>query len=375
MKQKVLWLMVLALGIALSSAPGLCDTKKSVHIGLAIPVTGPYSSYGKQLENGINLAVEEVNQSKGSDEASVELVIEDSRGIPETAKRAARKLTSDKRVLAVIGDFNSSSSMAARPVYQRAKTVQLSPTTTHPSFTPQNLYSFEIAGTQDRESEFMAKTAVETFGKKKIAVLFVNNDWGVFGRQTFSEEVEKLGGEIVASEGFFEQAADVSAAVEKVRSAGPEFLYICSMTPGGIRVLKQIHEIGWDDVIIMGARPMYLPQLIDGAGEAAENVLVGSIFFHGENRPEVQAFVKAYRQKYDQTPDMIAAIAYDAARLIITAIRNSSGDRESVRKALTEIKDFSGPTLKNASFTEDRHMTREFLILQVKDGDFVLYDH
>lgn len=343
-----------------------------VYIALSAPITGNYAEYGTNFKRAITLAVDEANAEGGINGRPIELIIGDSKGVPKESATLAQKFVSDRRIVAELGDFTSTSSLAAQSIYNRAKMVQLTPTSTHPDFAPGGPYSFSIAGKQTEEGPFMARFAVDTLGKKRIAFLYVNNDWGIAMRDHFTREAKQLGAEIVAEEAYFDGTTDFTAILTKFRALEPDLLYLTSMYNDGALINKQRQKLDWNDVTVMGAGSLYSPKFLELGGDSVENVYTSCVFFPGESRPEVQKFVKGFEEQYQQTPNVFAAVAYDAANMLIYAIRQAGTDREAIREALTQIQDFPGVTGK-ITFSEDGDVVKEYRKMYVKDGKFQLY--
>jgi len=350
----------------------LCDAKEPVCIGLSAPVTGQYADAGKSFQEGAEIAIETINKAGGIDGRKIELIVGDSQGDPKIAKRVAIDFTEDKRIVAEIGDFTSSCSLAAQPIYHRAEMVQLSPTSSHPSFAPGSPYSFGIVGTQAGEGPFLARMAVERLGKKRLAVAYLNTDWGIVLKKFFVEKAKQLGAEILAEEPYLEGTADFSAPVEKIRAAKPDLLFLASMVPDAAGICRQIQQVGWNDVILMGCPAICTPEFIKLSGNSAENLFSCATFVQDDPRPEVQNFIKAYKTRFNYMPDWFAAIAYDAMNLLGEAIKQGGTDRKAIHKALSEMKEFSGITGK-ITFSKYGDVIREYLLLYMKNGEFVLY--
>jgi len=350
----------------------IVHSKEPVQIGLSFPLTGQFSGYGNTTKKAIDLAIETVNKTGGINGSTLELIVRDTEGMPTKAKRIAREFGKNPQIAAVIGNFTSSSSMAARPIYDRDTLVQLSPTSSHPAFASGSPYSFEIIGTQDGESIFMAQQAVNNFKKKKLAVLYLNNDWGVAGQKFFVDEAKRLGAEIVALESFFAETTDFKPVLEKIYKAKPELLFIVSMYNSAVLILQEKKKLEWNDLIVMSPKALYNPKLIELGGDAVEGLYINAIFFPKNPRADVQKFVKEYGEKYGQVPDISAALAYDCLNILVQAIKQAGTDRKAIRNALANLKDFSG-VLGKIQFTEQGDVKRETFLLQVKNGEFVLY--
>lgn len=373
-KRRALFWIVLAGMIGCWIYPLVTTAAEPIYIGLSAPFSKEYAEYGVSFEKGVKLALETINAAGGLQGRPLEIVISDSEGEPNIAKRVARKLTEDARIVAVIGDFTSSCSMAAQPFFHRAGMVQISPTSSHPSFAPGSPFSFSLPGTDELLSTFMARAVVEKLQKKKAAVLYLNNDWGVAAQNIFAAEVKRLGGEIAAVEGFLDHTTDFLPVLEKLRAAQPDLLYLFTQLPDGKLILSQRQQIGWDDVYVMGYVDFYSPTIFELETDARRNLYTSSLgFFPTSPRPEVQTFVKTFETKYQEPPTQEAALAYDALNLIAAAIKQAGTDRKAIRDALANLKDFPGVT-GIMSFDQGGNVVKEYPVLQVREKDFALVE-
>ena len=157
--------MLLLVSSVVAGFAGQGLSAEPIYIALSAPLTGTYAEYGQNFKKAMTLGIEWINADGGINGRPIELVIGDSKGDPKESAALAQKFTSDKRIVAELGDFTSTCCLAAQPIYQRAGMVQLSPTSSHPSFAPGSPWSFGIIGTQAGEGPFMARYAVETLGK------------------------------------------------------------------------------------------------------------------------------------------------------------------------------------------------------------------
>ncbi|QTA91641.1 ABC transporter substrate-binding protein [Desulfonema magnum] len=364
--------------IALTGLLGLfffstfCDAKEPVYIGLSAPMTGYHAEIGKDFKNGIELALGQINKAGGIDGHPIALIIGDSQEQPEISKRIAEKFIRDHRIIAEIGDFTSPCSLMAQSVYRKARMVQLSPTVSHPLFATRSPYSFSICGTQEKEAPFIAQTAVKRLGKKRLAVLYVNDEWGIAVKKQFTEAAKYLGAEIVSAEPYFKNTTDFAPILEKFRAAKPDFLCLGTLANDAAMICKQRQKIGWNDVTLMGSIAIFTPELIRLGGNATEGVFTFAFFYPKDTRPAVQQFVRSYESEYHQPPSWFAAVAYDALNLLAESVRKAGSDRHNIRDALAGISNFSGVT-GNITFNEYGDVIREYFLLQVKNGEFVLY--
>jgi len=149
-------------------------------------------------KEGATLALDEINAKGGIKGMKFELVIEDDKGDPKEAANVAKKFTADENIKVVIGHVTSPTSFAAAPIYQRAKMPEIIALASNPDLTKQGNYIFQNTTTQLVESPTGARYAIKNLGKKNIAFIYINDDWGNSVKVYFPKAVEELGGKLVA---------------------------------------------------------------------------------------------------------------------------------------------------------------------------------
>jgi len=373
MDRKKIWVIFLA---GLASLPWIGSgawCADPIYIGVSGPLTGNYAEYGQNWKKAMDLGLGWINAAGGVNGRPIELIYSDSKSDPKESAAVAQKYVTDKRIVTTIGDFTSTACMAAQPIYDRAGLVQLSPTASHPNFAPGSIWSFGIIGTQAGEGPFMANYAVQMLGKKKIAVLYINNDWGIATKDYFVKRAKDMGAEILAIEAFFETDKDFTGVLTKLRGFQPELLYIPSMYNEMALVAKQREKLGWMDVLLMGPGSLYSPKLLEIGGPSVNGLYTSAVFFPKDPRPEVQKFVKGFEEKYKAAPNMFAAIAYDGINLLTDIIRKAGTDRKAIRDELAKTKNFPGVTGK-ITFTEQRDVVKDYRHLVIKNQEFILFE-
>jgi branched-chain amino acid transport system substrate-binding protein len=344
-----------------------------INIALSAPLTGNFAEYGQNFQKAIDLGVEWINAGGGIKGRPIVMVVGDSKADPKEAAALAQKFTSDSKIVAEIGDFSSTACLAAQPIYDRAGMVQLSPTASHPGFAPGSPWSFGIVGTQAGEGPFMARYAVQKLGKKRLAVLYINNDWGIVSKDLFIKAAKEMGADVIATESYFETDKDFTGVLTKIRGQKPDLLYIPSFYNEAALINKQREKLGWTDVTMMGPGSLYSPKLLEIGGDSVNGLYTSAAFFPKDPQPNVQKFVKGFEAKYKATPNMFAAVAYDSINLLAFVIERAGTDRKAIRDELVKVRDFPGTTGK-ITFTERRDVVKEYRQLVVKNGEFTLYD-
>jgi branched-chain amino acid transport system substrate-binding protein len=368
----VLAVLLAVTSLAAGAAPAAWAADP-IHIGLSAPLTGNFAEYGQLFQKAIDLGVEWINAGGGVQGRPIVIVVGDSRADPKEAAALAQKFTSDPRIVAEIGDFSSTACLAAQPIYDRAGMVQLSPTASHPGFAPGSPWSFGIVGTQAGEGPFMARYAVQKLGKKKIAVLYINNDWGIVSKDLFVKAAKEMGADVIAVESYFETDKDFTGVLTKLRGQKPDLLYIPSFYNEAALISKQREKLGWTDITMMGPGSLYSPKLLEIGGDSVNGLYTSAAFFPKDPQPEVQKFVKGFEARYKATPNTFAAVAYDAVNLLAFVMAKAGTDRKAIRDELVKVRDYPGVTGK-ITFTERRDVVKEYRQLLIRNGDFTLYD-
>lgn len=344
-------------------------------VGVTGPLSGQDAQYGEQWKRGFDLALEQINANGGINGHPLNYDFEDSRSDPRQAVAIAQKFVDDKRILLELGDLSSGASMAASPIYQRAGLVQFGFTNSHPDFTKGGDYMWSTAISQAEEQPLLANYVTKGLGFRKIAVLYLNTDWGRTSKDIFAKAASANGAQIVAAEGYQPNEKDFRATLTRVKSASPDSLVLISYYSDGAQIVRQARASGVREPIA-AVGSVYSPKFIDLGGEAVNGVYTESNFFPGDPRPEVQSFVQRYRARYNADPDTFAARAYDAMTLAAEVIRRYGATRSAVHDGFAKIDNV--PSVIFGKFRFDPQTRRvagaKNLDLVVKDGKFALWD-
>jgi branched-chain amino acid transport system substrate-binding protein len=365
-------LAALALASA-SPAEAAAPSGEPVMVGASGPVTGNYAQYGAQFKRGFDLALDMINGDGGINGRPLAYVFEDSQSDPRQSIAIARKFVADPRIVVELGDFSSAASMAASPIYQAGHLVQFGFTNSHPAFTKGGEYMWSNAPNQADEMPTLAADAIKHRGLKRLATLYINNDWGKTSKDILVKSAESLGGTIVDAEGYLADEKDFRSAIVRVRDAKPDGIILISYYPDGAQVTRQLRAAGITQPII-GVASIYSPKFLELGGDAVEGVHTIVPFFPGDPRPVVQSFVKAYEAKYGVQPDAYSGRAYDTMMLIGAVLRQYGTTREAVRDGLAKIKGVPSVVYGTVQFDPQTRRVNKPLDIRVivKDGKFVL---
>ena len=216
----------------------------AVMVGVSGPLTGQYAQYGADWRRGFDLAVAEVNAAGGIGGRPLAYDFQDTQSDPRQAVAVAQRFVGDPRVVMELGDFSSAASMAASPIYQRGRLVQFGFTNSHPDFTRGGDYMWSNAPNQADDMPVLAEYAIGKLGFRKLAVVYINGDWGRTSKDLFLKAAAERGATVVASEGYLPSEQDFRSTLVRVRDTGPDAILLIAYYPDGAQVMRQARDMG-----------------------------------------------------------------------------------------------------------------------------------
>ena len=363
-----------AIALVIATALG-CGRKEAarseIPIGEYSSMTGTTATFGQSTDQAIRMAVEEINRAGGVLGKSIRLCLEDDQSRPEEAATAVTKLINQYHVVAMLGEASSSRSLAAAPICQANRVPMVSPSSTNPRVTQIGDYIFRVCFTDSFAGAVMARFAARRLKLTRVAVLTdVRNDYSVGLHAFFRDEFRSLGGEIVAEQSYSEGDSDFHAQLTQIRSAAPEAIYIPGYYTEVGTIARQARELGIR-VPLLGGDGWDSPKLWEIGGDALNGCYLANHYSVDDPSPDVRRFVAEYRKRYGAVPDALAALGYDAARILFDAMRRAgSASPEKLRDALARTKDFPGVSGR-ITLNADRNPVKPAVVLRVENGRFV----
>ena len=346
-----------------------CSQKADViRIGEYGSLTGTTATFGISTKNGIDMALEKINQAGGLLGKKVVVIVEDDQGKPEEAAMAVKKLINQDKVIAILGEVASSRSKAGAPICQQAKIPMISPASTDPSVTEIGDYIFRICFIDPFQGTVMAKFCWNTLKVKTAAILTdVKNDYSVGLADFFKRTFEELGGKIVTEESYTEGDIDFKAQLTAVKAKKPETIFIPGYYTEVGLIARQARELGIK-IPLTGGDGWDSPRLIEIAGQALENCYFSNHYHPEDPNPLIQNFVQEYQAKYNETPDAMAVLGYDVAMVLFEAIKRAGApDPLKIRDEIAATKDFEGVSGK-ITIDAQRNANKSAVVIKIEGG-------
>lgn len=378
MKKKSL-LIILSMVLILGSLAG-CGAKETsggtdsdvIKIGVFEPMTGSSAAGGEMTVEGIKLAHEKVNTVLGK---KIELVIADNKSDKVEAANAVSKLIDKDKVVAIIGSYGSSLSMAAGDIVKEARVPAVGCSPTNPLVTLNNDYYFRVCFIDPFQGTVMANYAVKELGAKTAAIIQdVQQDYSVGLSSYFKDAFIKLTGSassIVAEASYNTGDQDFTAQLTNIKSLNPDVIFAPGNYGESALLIKQARDLGIT-APILGGDTWESPEFLDIGGPAVEGAVFSTHFTAEAPVTEVSdVFLKEYKEKYGKDANAFAALGYDAYMVIVEAIEKAgTTDPVAIRDKIAETSNFVGAT-GIISLDENGDAVKSAVINKVEEGKFV----
>jgi branched-chain amino acid transport system substrate-binding protein len=344
-----------------------------IKIGALATLSGNNSPFGISHKNGYDLAIEELNNSKFLGSATLQLVTLDDKGEKQEGISVMTRLIDQERVVAALGPTLSSTALAADPIAQQKGIPVLGTSNSAANITDMGNFIFQANLPETGVAPVMIAQVKAKLNPKKAALIYeATNEYTKGANDVFKAELQKNGISVTGNEPYNKGDTDFHTQLNKIKATQPDLLIVSGLIGEAVPLVQQAREVGITQPIL-GPTSFNIPDIYTRGKEAAEGIIAGSAWFPGNTGPKSQAFVAAYKKKYNIEPDQFAVQAYTGAYLMATAIRNAnSTDPKAIRDALAQLKDVDS-ALGNFSFDANRNPVYSPVVVTVKDGKFQLF--
>jgi branched-chain amino acid transport system substrate-binding protein len=327
-----------------------CGSGESIKVGLVLPLTGPVATFGESARDGALLAFEEINAAGGVKGRQLEVLLVDDHNDPVATTAAATRLVETGKVTAILGSVSTACSEPLAAWCEEAGVPMIAPSSTNPFVTVardgvRRGFVFRACFTDSFQGAVAARFARRRMNAASAAVLYGGDDEysaGLAG--IFAAAFEALGGQVVGSEPYDRSSVDLAPAIERLRAARPDVLFLPDYYTRVGGIAREAWQLGLR-AELLGGDGWDSPEMLELAGDAIRGGYFTSHFAPDDPRPEVHDWVVRFQARYGRVPDALAALGYDAVRLLGSAFeRAETLDRAGVRDALAATAGFVGVT-------------------------------
>jgi len=377
MKKIKIPLILLVIVLAFTCCNSSNKSKKNALeyvIGCSTPLTGSGANYGKSTKEGVELAIEEINNEKFLDKP-LKVIFEDDKINATDGVNAINKLVNADKVPVIIGPFGSSVTFAVAPIVNKAKVVLIGASATADGIADAGDYVFRITPPNSKQGNDVASFCFNKLQSRKAAIVFQNNDYGTTLKNAFVLKYKELGGTITISEGVDLGIKDLKTQIVKIKATNPDIVFFPLHVAESGLFLKQSKEMGLNAKFISCDGAM-VEDLINIAGEAAEGTFYTTLALgYGVSDNMINSFNSNFNKKYNKEPDVYAAYYYEVTKIIATVIKTNGFDAEKIKTGLYAMNGLNGykGITGITTFDKDGEVNKSFYVYQAIKGEFKLY--
>lgn len=376
MTMKKLFYLLLAALLVMATFSGCAQNAKNedeIRIGVNYELSGAVATYGQSSVEGIEMAIDEINNAGGINGKKIKLIKYDNKSEPAEATTLATKLMTQDGVIAVIGPATSGSFKAEIPVATKHKIPVISGSATTDDVTVDKSgvkeYAFRICFNDSYQGNTMAQFALSNLSAKKaIIIKDTSSDYGKGLAENFVKTFTEGGGEIVAQESYVAKDTDFNAILTNIKGKDFDVIFIPGYYNEAGLIIRQARELGIT-APILGADGFDSPTLLELAGaEALNNVYFSNHYSSLDEAPAVAKFIEDFKAKHNKEPDAFNALGYDAAKFVVDGIKRAKSlTGEALKDALASTTNFSGVT-GSFSIDENHNPVKSISVIELKDG-------
>lgn len=369
---------ILAMGLALIvSSMSFVGCQKAegdtIKVGASFDLTGFAAQYGIAASNGAKLAIDEYNANGGVLDKQIQFILEDNKANQVDATNAFKKLVDNDKVVAFIGSDISGTTETIANLAAEKNIPMITPTGTKLGITSIGKNIFRACYVDPAQGELLAQFAKGDLQAKTAAVM-VNSesDYSTGIAEAFKEVFEANGGTVVETVNYGENDVDFKPILANVKNANAEVIVIPDYYEKIANIATQAREIGITATLIGGDG-------WDGVVEKTVNnpkVVEGSYFVNHytieDDAAIVQDFIKNYKATYNEEPNAFAALGYDAARILIEAIKTSNSTEANAIVAAMQNTSLDCVT-GHITFDENRNPVKSVSVIKIEQGQNKLY--
>ncbi len=365
----ILIIIIIIVGIILivQNNNEIDENQQIVKVGVSIPLTGNASVYGDQVQKGVEIALQNINQNEKF-KYKIEVIYEDNQFKPEQALTSYNKLVNVDGIKYLV-NFGGNICPVINPKAQQDKIVNFATGCNTLDFKDKDSYNFRFDVAESEASRALIKFISEKKNVKNLALIYIDNTWGAIVAETIKEPLSTYGINLVEEEKYSENTGDVRSQLTKIKSANPDaifFLTLANFTP---TFLKQLNEL---DI----KQPLYTNISIQAVDLSTLAGLADNIVYSAPKLEQIDndRNVAFFSEFTDPNSRNFASWGFDSIYLLADALNKKGNNPDKVAEYLRDVKNYSGAFGK-LSYDNHGELKLDYKIMQIKNGQFVPYEN
>ncbi len=364
----------LTVAAAIAAVAGLTSAQEQVvKIGHVAPMSGAQAHYGKDNENGVRMAIEDLNKQNitiAGKKIKFEIQAEDDAADPKQGTAAAQKLC-DAKVAGVVGHLNSGTTIPASKVYNDCGIPHVTGAATNPGLTkPGYKTTFRIIANDNALGAGLAFYAADTLKLKKVAIIDDRTAYGQGVAEVFKRTATSKGMQIVDEQFTTDKATDFMAILTSIKAKAPDAIFYGGMDAQGGAMLRQMEQLGLSNVKFFGGDGICTAEIakIAAGAKTLNNVVCAEGGASLQKMPGGTAWKARYDAKYPGQFQVYSPYTYDATFVLVDAMKRANSVDPKVYTPKLAQANFKGVTA-NIAFEPNGELKNPSITLYVyKDG-------
>lgn len=345
------WPALVGAAVLIMAGGASAQQAQVVKIGFAAPLTGAQAHYGADFRSGVQMAIEDFNATKpviGGKPVQFQLEAADDQADPRIGTTVAQKFVDDG-VAAVIGHFNSGTSIPAAPIYARAGIPELA-TATAPAYTQQGLpTTFRLITSDAQQGSVLGQYAVQQLKFKRFAIIDDRTAYGQGVAEEFAKAVKAAGGQVVAQEFSNDHAVDFRAILTRIKAANADAVFYGGTDAQAAPLLKQMRQLAITAALV-GPDMIHSNEFLKVAGTSAEGALASSGGSPLESMPGGRSYVERYKKRFGTPVELYSPYAYDGTTAVLQAMKTANSTDPHVYLSALKSTKMKGVTTGEFSY-------------------------
>jgi branched-chain amino acid transport system substrate-binding protein len=358
---------------AIAAAGGLASAQEVVKIGHVAPMSGAQAHYGKDNENGVRMAIEDLNSQNiviGGKKIKFEIQAEDDAADPKQGTAVAQKLC-DAKVAGVVGHLNSGTTIPASKVYNDCGIPHITGAATNPGLTkPGYKTTYRIIANDNALGAGLAFYAADALKLKSVAIIDDRTAYGQGVADVFKRTAQSKGMQIVDEQYTTDKATDFMAILTSIKGKKPDAIFYGGMDAQGGAMLRQMEQLGMSDVKFFGGDGICTAEIakLAAGAKTLNNVICAEGGASLQKMPGGMAWKAKYDAKYPGQFQVYSPYTYDATFVLVDAMKRANSVDPKVYTAFLPKTNYKGVTA-NIAFEPNGELKNPSITLYVyKDG-------